>query len=87
MTEYDGQDACGSNSWNMLDVDLPQNKEKNPGVLLQGLKPWTSYAIFVKALTLIMVEDNQFHGAKSNIVYIRTEPAGINRASSYFMAC
>ncbi|XP_040198281.1 insulin-like growth factor 1 receptor [Rana temporaria] len=75
VTEYDGQDACGSNSWNMLDVDLPQNKEKNPGVLLQGLKPWTSYAIFVKALTLIMVEDNQFHGAKSNIVYIRTEPA------------
>ncbi|XP_018412593.1 PREDICTED: insulin-like growth factor 1 receptor [Nanorana parkeri] len=75
VTEYDGQDACGSNSWNMLDVDLPQSKDKNPGVLLQGLKPWTSYAIFVKALTLTMGENHHIHGAKSKIIYIRTDPA------------
>ncbi|KAM9311927.1 insulin-like growth factor 1 receptor [Gastrophryne carolinensis] len=75
VTEYDGQDACGSNSWNMLDVDLPQSKDKNPGVLLQGLKPWTVYAIFVKALTLTMVDHHHIHGAKSKIIYIRTDPA------------
>lgn len=76
MTEYDGQDACGSNSWNMVDVDLPENKDQNPGILMQGLKPWTSYAIFVKALTLTMLENHQIHGAKSKVVYIRTDAAG-----------
>ncbi|XP_066448944.1 insulin-like growth factor 1 receptor isoform X2 [Eleutherodactylus coqui] len=75
VTEYDGQDACGSNSWNMVDVDLPENKDQNPGILLQGLKPWTSYAIFVKALTLTMLENHQIHGAKSKIVYMRTDAA------------
>lgn len=76
MTEYDGQDACGSNSWNMVDVDLPPNKENNPGILLQGLKPWTQYAIYVKAVTLTMMENHHIHGAKSEIVYIRTNAAG-----------
>ncbi|XP_071610349.1 insulin-like growth factor 1 receptor isoform X1 [Heliangelus exortis] len=75
VTEYDGQDACGSNSWNMVDVDLPPNKENNPGILLQGLKPWTQYAIYVKAVTLTMMENRHIHGAKSEIVYIRTNAA------------
>lgn len=75
VTEYDGQDACGSNSWNMVDVDLPPNKEDNPGILLQVLKPWTQYAIYVKAVMLTMME-NHHHGAKSEIVYIRTKAGG-----------
>uniref|UniRef100_A0A8C9EXQ3 Tyrosine-protein kinase receptor n=1 Tax=Pavo cristatus TaxID=9049 RepID=A0A8C9EXQ3_PAVCR len=75
VTEYDGQDACGSNSWNMVDVDLPPNKENDPGILLQGLKPWTQYAIYVKAVTLTMMENHHIHGAKSEIVYIRTNAA------------
>nr|BAB44154.1 insulin-like growth factor I receptor [Cynops pyrrhogaster] len=75
VTEFDGQDACGSNSWNMVDVDLPQNKEINPGVLLQGLKPWTQYAIYVKAVTLTLMESNDIHGAKSEVIYIRTSAA------------
>ncbi|KAH0620064.1 hypothetical protein JD844_014615 [Phrynosoma platyrhinos] len=73
VTEYDGQDACGSNSWNMVDVDLPSNKEDNPGILLQPLKPWTQYAIYVKAVTLTMMENSHAHGAKSEIIYIRTK--------------
>lgn len=76
VTEYDGQDACGSNSWNMVDVDLPANKEDNPGILLQALKPWTQYAIYVKAVMLTMTENHHSHGAKSEIVYIRTTAAG-----------
>uniref|UniRef100_A0A7N4V309 Tyrosine-protein kinase receptor n=1 Tax=Sarcophilus harrisii TaxID=9305 RepID=A0A7N4V309_SARHA len=75
VTEYDGQDACGSNSWNMVDVDLPPNKDVKPGILLQGLKPWTQYAIYVKAVTLTMVENDHIRGAKSQIVYIRTKAA------------
>uniref|UniRef100_A0A6Q2Y9P9 Tyrosine-protein kinase receptor n=1 Tax=Esox lucius TaxID=8010 RepID=A0A6Q2Y9P9_ESOLU len=74
ITEFDGQDGCGSNSWNMVDVDLPQDSQVDPGVLLSPLKPWTQYAIFVKAITLV-VEDKHTPGAKSNIVYIRTSPS------------
>uniref|UniRef100_A0A4W3HNK7 Tyrosine-protein kinase receptor n=2 Tax=Callorhinchus milii TaxID=7868 RepID=A0A4W3HNK7_CALMI len=72
LTEYDGQDACGSNSWSMVDVDLPKSKTQEPGVYLQNLKPWTQYAIFVKAITLTTSEDGRNHGAKSEIIYVKT---------------
>ncbi|KAL0978002.1 hypothetical protein UPYG_G00164560 [Umbra pygmaea] len=74
ITEFDGQDGCGSNSWNMVDVDLPQDTDTDPGVLLLPLKPWTQYALYVKAVTLL-VEDKQHLGAKSDVVYIRTSPS------------
>ncbi|XP_034540942.1 insulin-like growth factor 1a receptor [Notolabrus celidotus] len=74
ITEFDGQDGCGSNSWHMVDVDLPQEKNSDPKVTLPHLKPWTQYAIFVKAITL-QVEDKHIAGAKSEIVYIRTRPS------------
>uniref|UniRef100_A0A3Q2UBQ3 Tyrosine-protein kinase receptor n=1 Tax=Fundulus heteroclitus TaxID=8078 RepID=A0A3Q2UBQ3_FUNHE len=74
ITEFEGQDGCGSNSWNMVDVELRLDKETDPGVLLSGLKPWTQYAVFVKAITL-MVEDKHMPGAKSKVVYIRTSPS------------
>ncbi|XP_056135138.1 insulin-like growth factor 1 receptor [Lampris incognitus] len=74
ITEFDGQDGCGSNSWNMVDVELRQDKDTDPGVLLSNLKPWTQYAVFVKAITL-MVEDKHMPGAKSKLVYICTTPA------------
>uniref|UniRef100_A0AAY4BT19 Tyrosine-protein kinase receptor n=1 Tax=Denticeps clupeoides TaxID=299321 RepID=A0AAY4BT19_9TELE len=73
ITEFDGQDTCGSKSWNMVDVDLPRDKSKDPNIDLTKLKPWTQYAIFVKTITL-MVEDRT-HGAKSDVVYIRTKPS------------
>lgn len=75
ITEFEGQDGCGYNSWNMVDVELRPDKETDPGVLLSGLKPWTQYAIFVKAITL-MVEGKHLPGAKSKVVYIRTSPSG-----------
>lgn len=59
----------------MVDVDLPQEKSSDPGVLLYPLKPWTQYAIFVKANTLV-VEDKHTLGAKSEVVYIRTKASG-----------
>ncbi|XP_004539804.1 insulin-like growth factor 1b receptor [Maylandia zebra] len=74
ITEFEGQDGCGSNSWNMVDVELRPDKESDPGVLLSNLKPWTQYAIFVKAITLT-VEDRHMPGAKSKVVYIRTSPS------------
>lgn len=74
ITEFDGQDSCGSNSWHMVDVDLPQERIMDPHMRLQDLKPWTQYAIFVKAITL-QVEGKHVKGAKSDIVYVRTRPS------------
>uniref|UniRef100_A0A8C3ATM8 Tyrosine-protein kinase receptor n=1 Tax=Cyclopterus lumpus TaxID=8103 RepID=A0A8C3ATM8_CYCLU len=74
ITEFEGQDGCGSNSWNMVDVELRLDKDSDPGVLLSNLKPWTQYAVFVKAITL-MVEDKHLPSAKSKVVYIRTSPS------------
>ncbi|XP_053722532.1 insulin-like growth factor 1 receptor isoform X1 [Synchiropus splendidus] len=74
ITEFEGQDGCGSNSWNMVDVELRQDKDLDPGVLLSNLKPWTQYAVFVKAITLA-VDDKHTPSAKSKVVYIRTSPA------------
>nr|XP_023699488.1 insulin receptor-like [Paramormyrops kingsleyae] len=76
VTEFDGQDACGSNSWVIADVDPPprsadSKEQQEPGFLIHPLKPWTQYAIFVKTL-LSASDDRQVHGAKSEIIYVRT---------------
>lgn len=66
----------------MVDVDLPPNKDVEPGILLHGLKPWTQYAVYVKAVTLTMVENDHIRGAKSEILYIRTNASGIHAQTS-----
>nr|XP_055074554.1 insulin receptor b [Misgurnus anguillicaudatus] len=76
VTEYDGQDACGSNSWAIADVEPPQrgaegNGQKDPAYLIVPLKPWTQYAIMVKT-QLAASDDHQVRGAKSEIIYVRT---------------
>lgn len=77
VSEYVGQDACGAQSWNVLDVDLPLSSEQEPGVALLNLRPWTQYAIFVRAITLTTAEEGRNYGAQSEVVYIRTMPAGM----------
>uniref|UniRef100_UPI00358F290F insulin receptor-like isoform X2 n=1 Tax=Myxine glutinosa TaxID=7769 RepID=UPI00358F290F len=76
VTEFDGLDACGSNSWTYKDEEPPAltkgNVTNNPRTLIVNLKPWTQYAIFVKAYTLTTSEKGQHHGAKSKIIYVRT---------------
>ncbi|KAJ4937084.1 hypothetical protein JOQ06_001668, partial [Pogonophryne albipinna] len=77
VTEFDGQDACGSNSWVIADVDPPRrategDKEQfEPGHLILPLKPWTQYAIMVKT-QLSASDEHQVLGAKSEIIYVRT---------------
>lgn len=75
VTEYIGQDACGANNWNVVDLDLPLNNDQDPAITLMNLKPWTQYAIFVRAITLTTAEEGRNMGAQSDIVYIRTKPA------------
>lgn len=75
-TEHVGPDACGTQSWNLLDVELPLSRTQEPGVTLAPLKPWTQYAVFVRAITLTTAEDSPHQGAQSPIVYLRTLPAG-----------
>ncbi|KAM4706801.1 insulin receptor [Discoglossus pictus] len=76
VTEFEGQDACGSNSWTVMDVDPPARStdgktQSSPGFLLRGLKPWTQYAVFVKTL-VSGSEERRTYGAKSAIIYVRT---------------
>uniref|UniRef100_A0A8C6U318 receptor protein-tyrosine kinase n=1 Tax=Neogobius melanostomus TaxID=47308 RepID=A0A8C6U318_9GOBI len=76
VTEFDGQDACGSNSWVIADVESPRRstdgkKAEEPGHLIRPLKPWTQYAIMVKT-QLSASDEHQAHGAKSKIIYVRT---------------
>lgn len=76
MTEFDGQDACGSNSWAIADVNSPSRstegkKAENPRHLIRLLKPWTQYAIMVKT-QLSASDEHQVHGAKSEIIYVLT---------------
>uniref|UniRef100_A0A674E262 Tyrosine-protein kinase receptor n=1 Tax=Salmo trutta TaxID=8032 RepID=A0A674E262_SALTR len=76
VTEFDGQDACGSN-WVIIDLDPPArategNVQQQPGTLILALKPWTQYAIMVKT-QLSASDEHQVLGAKSKITYVRTE--------------
>ncbi|XP_076149806.1 insulin receptor a [Alosa pseudoharengus] len=76
VTEFDGQDACGSNSWVIADVDPPARAtdgkdHADPGYLITMLKPWTQYAIMVKT-QLSGSDEHQVNGAKSKIIYVRT---------------
>ncbi|XP_017262483.1 insulin receptor b [Kryptolebias marmoratus] len=76
VTEFDGQDACGSNSWVIVDVDPPprgtdNKKGEDPAYLIRPLKPWTQYAIMVKT-QLSAPDERQVYGAKSKIIYVRT---------------
>ncbi|TRY92514.1 hypothetical protein DNTS_004168 [Danionella cerebrum] len=75
VTEFDGQDACGSNSWAIADVEPPQRanegKEQEPGHLIMPLKPWTQYAIMVKT-QIASSDEHPIPGAKTNIIYVRT---------------
>ncbi|XP_053561309.1 insulin receptor-related protein [Bombina bombina] len=75
VTDYLGQDACGANNWNVVDVELPLNNDQEPSVTLLNLKPWTQYAIYVRAITLTTEEEGRNFGAQSDVVYIRTKPA------------
>uniref|UniRef100_A0A3Q0RIU0 Tyrosine-protein kinase receptor n=1 Tax=Amphilophus citrinellus TaxID=61819 RepID=A0A3Q0RIU0_AMPCI len=77
VTEFDGQDACGSNSWVIADVEPPSRptdgkKAEDPGYLIRPLKPWTQYAIMVKT-QLSASDEHQVHGAKTKIIYVRTD--------------
>lgn len=80
VTEFDGQDACGSNSWVIADVAAPprvtDSKEQHePGHLIRPLKPWTQYAIMVRT-QLSANDEHQALGAKSEIIYVRTNASG-----------
>ncbi|XP_061458058.1 insulin receptor [Rhineura floridana] len=95
VTEFDGQDVCGSNSWMVVDIDPPNRSNDgkpppHPGLLLRGLKPWTQYAIFVKTL-ITHSDERKTYGAKSEIIYVQTnasvptvplDPISVSNSSS-----
>ncbi|XP_077870330.1 insulin-like peptide receptor [Saccoglossus kowalevskii] len=64
VTEFDGQDACGSSTWERVDLGP---KEYNH--IITRLKPYTRYAVFVKTYTIAGTST----GAKSVIEYATTK--------------
>nr|XP_060640831.1 insulin receptor [Anolis sagrei ordinatus] len=95
VTEFDGQDVCGSNSWTVVDIEPPPRPTDgkqpiHPGWLLRNLKPWTQYAIFVKTLVTYS-DERRSYGAKSDIIYLQTnasvpavptDPISVSNSSS-----
>uniref|UniRef100_A0AAZ3QEC3 Tyrosine-protein kinase receptor n=1 Tax=Oncorhynchus tshawytscha TaxID=74940 RepID=A0AAZ3QEC3_ONCTS len=74
VTEFDGQDACGSN-WTLLKTWEGGGggcTQYCPCTLILALKPWTQYAIMVKT-QLSASDEHQVLGAKSKITYVRTD--------------
>ncbi|KAH9370688.1 hypothetical protein HPB48_014005 [Haemaphysalis longicornis] len=68
VTLYDGRDACKGDVWKMADADPGVNMQ-----IISHLRPFTQYAVYVKAYTLPTVATAQ--GAQSNITYFKTLPA------------
>ena len=70
MIEFDGEDACGSSSW---DTQFVSPQEGGRGdVTIVNLKPYTQYAFLVRSYTISSTN----YGAKSEIMYIRTQEEG-----------
>ncbi|XP_077988842.1 insulin-like peptide receptor [Glandiceps talaboti] len=63
VTEFDGQDACGSPFWHRQD-----NPAHSRNTAITNLQPWTQYAIYIKTYTIA----GSLKGAKSDIIYVTT---------------
>ncbi|KAL1429959.1 hypothetical protein MTO96_015453 [Rhipicephalus appendiculatus] len=68
VTLYDGRDACKGDVWKMVDADVGVDVQ-----IIAHLKPFTQYAVYVKAYTLFTTTSTQ--GAQSDIFYFKTLPA------------
>lgn len=68
VTLYDGRDACKGDVWKMVDADVGVDVQ-----IIAHLKPFTQYAVYVKAYTLFTTTSTQ--GAQSEIFYFKTLPA------------
>lgn len=68
VTLYDGRDACKGDVWKMVDAEVGVDVQ-----IIAHLKPFTQYAVYVKAYTLFTTTSTQ--GAQSDIFYFKTLPA------------
>lgn len=66
VTLFDGRDACKGDVWKTADSDPGANMQ-----IITHLKPFTQYAVYVKAYTL----PTAAQGAQSDITYFKTLPA------------
>ena len=71
----------------IADVEPPKRstdgkKAEDPGHLIRPLKPWTQYAIMVKT-QLSASDEHQVHGAKSEIIYVRTNASSESDFGDY----
>lgn len=67
--------ACGNNTWQIVDVDVPRNWNSTVSKNITNLKPYTKYAAFVK--TFMARNKNSFMSpvGQSTIIFFRTKSA------------
>lgn len=68
VTLWEGRDACGNDGWSVEDVNDFSHIDKISQPLTK-LEPYTQYAYYVKAYTLVRES-----GAQSSISYFTTKP-------------
>ena len=64
--------------WTINDVDEETN-------IITLLKPYTQYAIYVQTYTVAPQNTGKRVGARSDIIYVRTDPAG--QSLDYLIYC
>ncbi|KAL4222001.1 hypothetical protein ACF0H5_018047 [Mactra antiquata] len=67
LSTFEGRDACSDDIWNSRGADADEDSNFVRDII-GGLKPFTNYAMYVKALTVATSKQ----GAMSNILYFRT---------------
>lgn len=68
VTLWDGRNACGNDDWNVEDVTVPNDQKTLINQPITKLEPFTQYAFYVKAFTLVTEQ----RGAQSKIKYFKT---------------
>ncbi|XP_037774469.1 insulin receptor-like [Penaeus monodon] len=69
VTLFGGRDACNDNEIWRRDF-WEYNKKQNRSVFIEGLRPYTRYALYVSA----SYTDAEKNGKRSKIIYITTSP-------------
>ncbi|XP_069978862.1 insulin receptor [Penaeus vannamei] len=69
VTLFGGRDACNDNEIWRRDF-WEYNRKQNRSVLIEGLRPYTRYALYVSA----SYTDAEKNGKRSRIIYITTAP-------------
>lgn len=71
IVNFEGN-ACGNNTWQIIDVEIPESPGPKIDRVLLDLKPYTRYAVYVKTLLARTRNSLTSLTGQSRIIYFRT---------------